>query len=79
MIEYAWRNGAKFDLWSETFNPAIWEDAFKKHGMNLEAAAQRQFSTDEILPWERLGGPDKYYLLKHLAETTEQAAPTSEG
>lgn len=69
VIEYAWRNGAKFDLWSETFNPAIWEDAFKKYGMNLDAAAQRQFSTDEILPWEHLGGPEKYYLLKHLANS----------
>ena len=72
MIEYAWRNGAKFDLWSETFKPAIWDDAFKKYGMNLDAAAQKQFSTDEILPWEHLGGPEKDYLLKHLAETTKQ-------
>ena len=72
VIEYAWRNGAKFDLWSETFNPAIWEDAFQKHGMNLDTVAQKQFSTDEILPWEHLGGPEKDYLLKHLAETTKQ-------
>jgi radical SAM family uncharacterized protein len=72
VLEYAWKNGAKFDLWSETFNPAIWEDAFAKHGMNLDATAQKQFSTDEILPWEHLGGPEKDYLLKHLAETTKQ-------
>ena len=72
VIEYAWRNGAKFDLWSETFNPAIWEDAFQKHGMNLNKVAQKQFSTDEILPWEHLGGPEKDYLLKHLAEATKQ-------
>ena len=72
VLEYAWKNGAKFDLWSETFKPAIWEDAFAKHGMNLDATAQKQFSTDEILPWEHLGGPEKDYLLKHLAETTKQ-------
>jgi radical SAM family uncharacterized protein len=76
VIEYAWHNGAKFDLWSETFNPAIWEDAFEKHGMNLDKAAQKQFTTDEILPWEHLGGPEKNYLLKHLAETTGLIAPT---
>ena len=70
VLEYAWRKGAKFDLWSETFNPATWEDAFAKFGMNLDAAAQKQFSTDEILPWEHLGGPDKDYLLKHLADAS---------
>jgi radical SAM family uncharacterized protein len=72
VIEYAWRNGAKFDLWSETFNPGIWEDAFQKHGMNLDTVAQKQFATDEILPWGHLGGPEKDYLLKHLAETIEK-------
>ena len=72
VIEYAWKNGAKFDLWSETFKPEIWEDAFQKYGMNLDAVAQKQFSTDEILPWEHLGGPEKNYLLKHLAETIEK-------
>jgi radical SAM family uncharacterized protein len=70
VIEDAWRNGAKFDLWSETFNPAIWEEAFAKHGMNLNTIAQRQFATEEILPWEHLGGPEKNYLLKHLTDTS---------
>jgi radical SAM family uncharacterized protein len=69
VIEYAWINGAKFDLWSESFKPQIWEDAFAKFGMNLDGASQRQFATDEILPWEHLGGPEKDYLLKHLAES----------
>jgi radical SAM superfamily enzyme YgiQ (UPF0313 family) len=69
VIEYAWRKGARFDLWSETFKPEIWQEAFEKNGMNLDMAAQRQFATDEILPWEHLGGPEKDYLLKHLANS----------
>ncbi len=72
VIEYAWRNGAKFDLWSESFKPEIWENAFEKFGMNLDTAAKRQFAVDEILPWEHLGGPEKNYLLRHLAETSEK-------
>jgi len=75
VIEYAWRNGAKFDLWSESFKPKIWENAFEKLGMNLDAAAQRQFAVDDILPWEHLGGPDKNYLLKHLVEASEGITP----
>lgn len=75
VIEYAWRNGARFDLWSEAFRPEIWETAFDKFGMNLDKAAQRQFAEDEILPWEHLGGPEKDYLLKHYAEVREKMAP----
>ena len=65
VIEYAWRNGAKFDLWSESFKSEIWENAFSQHSMNLDSAAQKQFSIDEILPWEHRGSPEKNYLVKH--------------
>lgn len=69
VIEEAWRNGAKFDLWDECFNPAIWREAFEKSGLDMEKAAQRQFDTDEILPWEHLGGPEKKNLLEHLEKS----------
>ena len=75
VIEYAWRNGARFDLWSESFKPQIWEDAFAKFGMNLDTASQRQFATNDILPWEHLGGPEKDYLLKHFSEAIEKITP----
>ena len=71
VIETAWRNGAKFDLWRECFNFEIWQKAFEQHGMNIETAAQKRFSTEEILPWEHLGGPDKKYLLKHFNDAME--------
>jgi radical SAM family uncharacterized protein len=66
VIEQAWKNGAKFDLWDECFNPAIWQAAFEKFGLDLNKLAARKFEPDEILPWEHLGGPDKKYLLGHL-------------
>jgi radical SAM family uncharacterized protein len=72
VIEYAWRNGARFDLWDESFKPEIWREAFQKYGMNLDITAQRPFTVDDILPWEHLGGPEKDYLLKHLTEATEK-------
>ena len=73
VIEEVWKNGAKFDLWDECFNPAIWRTAFEKFGFDLENLTQRQFSSDEILPWEHLGGPDKKYLLTHLDKTMKKA------
>ena len=73
VIETAWREGAKFDLWDECFNYEIWKKAFQKFNMNIESAAQKKFSTDEILPWEHLGGPGKKYLLAHLDKAIKKA------
>jgi radical SAM family uncharacterized protein len=66
VIEQAWRNGAKFDLWDECFDYTLWQRAFEKFGMDVETIAQKQFDPDEVLPWEHLGGPGKEYLLGHL-------------
>ena len=66
VIESAWRDGAKFDLWDEHFNFETWKKAYEKHGLDLETLAQRQFAAGDNLPWEHLGGPEKDYLLDHL-------------
>jgi radical SAM family uncharacterized protein len=68
IIETAWRNGARFDLWSECFDYQIWEDAFREHDLDINAAAQKSFGADDILPWEHLGGPEKKGLLEHYNE-----------
>ena len=73
VIETAWRNGAKFDLWDEHFDCGLWESAFARFGVDLNAAAQRPFAVDEILPWQHLGGPDKNRLLGHLEKALVQA------
>lgn len=68
VIEAAWRDGARFDLWDECFDYARWQAAFAATGMELEGVAQQTFDPDRILPWEHLGGPDKQSLLKHYHE-----------
>jgi radical SAM family uncharacterized protein len=72
VIEQAWRNGAKFDLWDECFGFSLWQKAFEKFGIDVETIAQKQFDADEILPWEHLGWPGKEYLLGHLEKAMEQ-------
>ena len=69
VIETAWQNGAKFDLWREFFNFEIWQKAFETNGLNMEQAAQKSFSAHDIVPWEHLGGPEKKYLLEHFVES----------
>ncbi|UCF42429.1 MAG: TIGR03960 family B12-binding radical SAM protein [Planctomycetota bacterium] len=66
VIEAAWQAGAKFDLWDECFDYEIWKKAFKKFGINTDAAAQIEFAADDTLPWQHLGGPHKKSLLIHL-------------
>lgn len=71
VIEAAWRDGARFDLWDECFEYEQWQTAFASAGMDIEATAQKAFDPDQILPWEHLGGPDKKYLLTHYRETLD--------
>jgi radical SAM family uncharacterized protein len=72
VIEAAWQAGAKFDLWDECFDYELWRSAFEQSGIDVEAAAQKQFAPADALPWDHLPGPDKKYLLKHLNEALEQ-------
>jgi radical SAM family uncharacterized protein len=72
VIEAAWQNGAKFDLWDECFDYSLWTKVFEKFGMDVEKLAEREFGREEILPWEHLGGPEKKYLLGHLEESMKR-------
>ncbi len=71
IIEKAFSDGAKFDLWDECFDYQIWQKAFAEFGLDIQKEAQRRFETDEVLPWEHLGGPKKDYLLNHLNDALE--------
>jgi radical SAM family uncharacterized protein len=71
VIEAAWKSGAKFDLWNECFNFETWQKAFEQYGLDLDTLAQKEFTPDETLPWEHLGGPGKIYLLKHFNESKQ--------
>lgn len=73
VIETAWRNGARFDLWNECFQLERWRQAFAHHGMDLDSAAQRTFMPEDILPWDHLGGPEKETLRNHYLEAIQRA------
>ncbi|MCJ7693476.1 MAG: TIGR03960 family B12-binding radical SAM protein [Sedimentisphaerales bacterium] len=77
VIEYAWKNGARFDLWDECFDYSLWQKAFQKFNLDIETAATKQFDPDEIFPWDHLGGPEKNYLLKHLNDSIKKLESAS--
>ena len=59
----AWRRGARFDAWSEYFNPQTWSDAFEATGVDGEWFAHREWDTHEPLPWDHIDcGVTKSYL-----------------
>ena len=54
VVETAWRNGARFDAWSEFFSLERWQAACKECGVSMEKVAQDIFTTDDVLPWSHL-------------------------
>ena len=53
-IELAWRDGAKFDSWSEYFDLDRWLRAFEACGLDSAFYANRTRSREEVLPWCRI-------------------------
>ncbi|WP_058485223.1 TIGR03960 family B12-binding radical SAM protein [Defluviitalea phaphyphila] len=63
VIYCAWKNGARFDGWSEHFNMEYWEKAFKETGIDPWFYANRRRNYDEILPWDHIDiGVKKSFL-----------------
>ena len=72
VVELAWKNGSKFDAWSEFFNEEAWIKAAKDCNVDLQAEAHKSIEVDSYLPWEHIGcGVDKQFLLDELARSKE--------
>jgi radical SAM family uncharacterized protein/radical SAM-linked protein len=75
-IEAAWRGGARFDGWTETFDFAVWRQALDASGIDPEAALG-PLPLDRPLPWDHIAaGPAKPFLIEEReralrAEVTE--------
>ncbi|MDN5743670.1 MAG: TIGR03960 family B12-binding radical SAM protein [Nocardioidaceae bacterium] len=67
VIEAAWRDGARFDGWSEHFSYERWvgcaESALAGTGVDLAWFTTRERGYDEVFPWDHLdSGLDKDWL-----------------
>ena len=51
-IEALYKKGCYLDAWGEYFKKDVWFETAKELGIDLNALAQRQFSLDEVLPWD---------------------------
>ena len=54
-IERAWRAGARFDAWTEKFQPAIWRQALTEAGVDVEKILHLPCPADTALPCDHIG------------------------
>lgn len=69
VIEAAYRHGALFDAWSETFRPECWEEAFREQGTDPAFYTSRERSLDELFPWDFISTGVSKNFLKREWET----------
>ena len=50
-IETAWKLGARFDSWSESFSLDRWLQAFEECGLDPDFYSSRERERAEVLPW----------------------------
>jgi len=76
VIEHAWKNGAKFDSWSEYFDYQRWMDAFQACGIDPDFYAHRVREQDELFPWDVTSVGVSRKFLWHERELCYQAQTT---
>ena len=63
VIEEAYKNGALYDSWSESFKNNVWMKAFETCGVDPEFYTLRERSLDEVFPWDFIdAGVSKEFL-----------------
>lgn len=76
VIETAWRNGAKFDGWTDQFKDEVWKDAFRRCGVAPEFYSRRTRDLEEVLPWAHTSPGVSEDFLRREWQRAEEAALT---
>jgi radical SAM superfamily enzyme YgiQ (UPF0313 family) len=79
VIETAWRNGARFDGWSEHFSFDRWMDsaaeALSTEAVDVDWFTVRERDRTEVLPWEHLdSGLDTEWLWDDWQDALDEVA-----
>lgn len=77
VIEEAYKNGALYDSWSESFQNDIWMKAFETCGVSIDFYTTRERKLDEVFPWDFIdAGVSKEFLKREWKEAAaEQVTP----
>ncbi|MBR6099190.1 TIGR03936 family radical SAM-associated protein [bacterium] len=64
-IEALYKKGCYLDAWGEYFKEDIWHDTAKELNIDLTALAQKEYSREDVLPWDFVDvGLNKEWLVK---------------
>jgi radical SAM family uncharacterized protein len=77
IIEAAWRDGARFDGWSEHFRYERWascaERCLERSGVDLDWYTTRERDYAEVLPWDHLdAGLDREWLWEDWQDALDE-------
>lgn len=80
-IEASWRNGARFDGWSEFFDLSKWTRAFAGLDIAPNWYAYKQYNYEDTLPWEHIdtGVSKKYLVQEHRRSLAGAITPDCRG
>lgn len=73
VLERAFRMGSRLDAWSDSFNFSLWEEAFRREG--IEPGYYVYFSPDTSvpLPWDHIStGVSKQFLIKEYKKALRE-------
>lgn len=60
-----WKDGGRFDAWSDYMDYGRWMAAFERNGLDAGDFNRRERSVDEILPWDHVDvGVTKKFLIR---------------
>ena len=72
LIYAAWKNGCRFDSWSDLFDESAWKKSIEETGTELSYYNYRERQEDEVLPWDHISvGVSKKYLYREYERAQE--------
>jgi radical SAM family uncharacterized protein len=72
VIHTAWKNGARFDAWTDRRKFAIWAAAFAEQSLDPSFYTYRQRRTDEVFPWDHItAAVRKNFLFQDFRQSLE--------
>jgi len=75
VLHRAWRKGARFDGWSDTFRNSLWEEAFSEEGVD-PAVYLGRLDPEVKLPWDHVDTGIKKSLLRREWDRALRGEPS---
>ena len=70
----AYKKGCIYDAWTDSFDPAKWDEAFEETGIDIDFYTLRERSLDEAFPWDFIDiGVSREFLKEEYRRSKEGA------